>query len=151
MRLAAPAALNRVIARRAVQNARQYMYGRGWMSTGALQPYADDGKVGITSTAKHLLIQNRGFSPFVMWWVEGRMVPIKDKTTGQTRLIKGREPGKPGYVYIPGRGRVWRDQKWRHPGIKPQRFMEKAIADAIKESRRDILGAAMSILRGDPL
>ena len=151
MRLGAPIELNRVIARRAVQKARENMRGRGWVSTGALQPYAGDGQVGIRSTMKHLIYQNRGFDPFIMWWVEGRTVPIKDKQTGQVRRIKGREPGKPGYVYIPGKGRVWRDQKWKHPGLKPKRFMEKAITDAIKESRRDIQGAAMSILRGEQL
>lgn len=151
MRLPAPIEMNRVIARRAVQKAREDMRGRGWVSTGALQPFAQKGQVGISSTMKHLLIQNRGFDPFVMWWVEGRMVPIKDKQTGQTRRIKGREPGKPGFVNIPGRGRVWRDQKWKHPGLKPKRFLEQAIQQAIKESRRDIQDAAMTILRGEQL
>ncbi len=151
MRIGAPIEVNRVIARRAVQRARENMRTRQWVSTGALQPYADSGQVGITSTMAHLIYQNRGFEPFVMWWVEGRMVPIKDKVTGQTRRIKGREPGKPGYVYIPGRGKVWRDQKWKHPGLKPKRFLEASIQQAIKESRRDIQAAAMDILRGNPL
>lgn len=150
-RLPAPIQLNRVIARRAVQKARENMRGRGWVSTGALQPYANDGQVGITSTMKHLIIQNRGFNPFVMWWAEGRTVPITDKQTGQRRPVKARGVGKPGYVNIPGRGRVWRDQKWRHPGLKPKRFMEAAIAAAIKESKDDIQDAAMTILRGDRL
>lgn len=150
-RLPAPIELNRVIARKAVQKARENMRGRGWKSTGALQPYSDSGQVGIRSTMKHLIIQNRGFEPFIMWWVEGRMVPIKDKQTGQTRRIKGREPGKPGFVNIPGRGKVWRDQKWKHPGLKPKRYLEASIASAIKESRRDIQGAAMDILRGNKL
>lgn len=151
MRIGAPIEMNRVIARKAVQKAREDMRKRSWVSTGALQPFAEKGQVGISSTMKHLLIQNRGFAPFVMYWVEGRMVPIKDKQTGQTRRIKGRDPGKPGYVYIPGKGKIWRDQKWRHPGLKPKRFLEQAITSAIKESRRDIQDAAMSILRGDQL
>jgi hypothetical protein len=151
VRVGAPVELNRVIARRAVQYAREDMRGRGWTSTGALQPYSDTGAVGISSTMKHLLIQNKGFDPFVMWWVEGRMVPITDKQTGKTRRVRGREPGKPGYVYIPGRGKIWRDQKWRHPGLKPKRFMEAAIAKAIKESKRDIRDAAMTILSGGRL
>lgn len=151
MKIAAPIELNRVIARKAVQKAREDIRGRGWVSTGALQPFSEKGQVGIRSTMKHLIYQNRGFAPFVMWWVEGRHVPIKDKTTGQTRRIKGRDPGKPGFVYIPGRGRVWRDQKWKHPGLKPKRFLESSITQAIKESRRDIQGAAMDILRGNQL
>lgn len=151
MRLAAPIEMNRVIARKAVQKARENMRGRGWVSTGALQPFAEKGQVGISSTMKHLLIQNKGFGPFVMWWVEGRMVPIKDKQTGQTRRIRGREPGKPGYVQIPGRGRVWRDQKWKHPGLKPKRFLEASIAAAVRESRADIRDAAMTILKGQQL
>lgn len=151
MKIPAPVEMNRVIARRAVQNARENIRGRGWASSGALQPLSDKGQVGITSTMKHLLIQNRGFNPFIMWWVEGRMVPIKDKQTGQTRRIKGRDPGKPGYVTIPGRGKVWRDQKWKHPGLKPKRFLEQAITQAIKDSRADIKDAAMTILRGEQL
>lgn len=151
MRLAAPIEMNRVIARRAVQKARENIRTRGWASSGALQPFAEKGQVGITSTMKHLIYQNRGFAPFVMWWVEGRMVPITDKQTGQTRRIRGREPGKPGFVQIPGRGKVWRDQKWKHPGLKPKRFLEQSIQQAIKESRRDIQDAAMTILRGEQL
>lgn len=150
-KIGAPVELNRVISRRAVQLARENMRTRNWVSTGALQPFAAVGQVGITSTMKHLIIQNRGFDPFIMWWVEGRMVPIKDKETGKTRRIKGRDPGKPGYVYIPGRGKVWRDQKWKHPGLKPKRFLEAAIQQAIKDSKRDIQDAAMTILRGDQL
>lgn len=150
MRIGAPVELNRVIARRAVQNARQDMRGRSWTSTGALQPFSEVGQVGISSTMKHLLIQNKGFDPFVMWWVEGRRVSIKG-ANGQTNVVLGKEPGKPGYVNIPGRGKVWRDQRWRHPGIRPQRFLEKAIQGAIKESRQDIQGAAMDILRGNKL
>lgn len=151
VRLGAPVELNRVIARKAVQNARENIRGRGWKSSGALQPYSDAGEVGIRSTMKHLIIQNRGFSPFIMWWVEGRQVPIMDKTTGQVHKVKGRDPGKPGYVNIPGKGKVWRDQKWRHPGLPPKRFLEKAITQAIKDSKRDIQGAAMDILRGNKL
>lgn len=151
MRIGAPVELNRVIARRAVQKARENMRTRNWVSTGALQPYSAEGQVGISSTMKHLLIQNKGFAPFVMWWVEGRQVPIKDKATGATRKVKGREPGKPGYVFIPGKGKVWRDQKWKHPGLKPKKFLEASIAAAIKESRRDVQDAAMTILKGDRL
>ncbi len=150
-RLGAPVELNRVIARRAVQKARENMRSRQWVSTGALQPYSADGQGGITATRKHLLIQNAGFKPFVMYWVNGRMVPIKDEATGQVRRIKGRDAGRPGWVYIPGRGRVWRDQKWKHPGLPPKRFLEASIQQAIKESRADIKDAAMTILRGDPL
>ena len=111
MRIGAPVELNRVIARRAVQKARENMRQRSWISTGALQPLAEKGQVGITSTMKHLIYQNRGFDPFIMYWVAGRLVPIKDKVTGQTRKVRGKGPGTPGWVYIPGRGRIWRDQR----------------------------------------
>lgn len=78
-RIPAPADLTQKIADRATQNARQDLRGRGWKSSGALQPYADEGAVGISSTVNYLLIQNKGFSPFVMWWVKNRAQPLDAK------------------------------------------------------------------------
>lgn len=75
-RIPAPADLTNTIANRAMQNARRDIVKRGWKSATALRPYATEGSVGITSTVNHLLIQNKGFDPFVMWWVKNRVVPL---------------------------------------------------------------------------
>jgi hypothetical protein len=51
-------------------------------------------------------------------------------------------------VDIPHRGKVFRPQRWRHPGLKPKRFMETAITRAVKDSRMDIREAVMNSLKG---
>lgn len=138
VRVGLPAQACQVISQFAVQKAREDVTGRGWRSAGALQPVADQGEVGIRSTMKHLLYQNSGVKTFLMYWVEGRTVPIKGKGGTGTHFVRGREVGKPGYVNIPGRGKVWRDQKWRYPGLQPKRFIEASITAAVKQNREFI-------------
>jgi hypothetical protein len=147
-RVPIPADLAQQIADLAAQKSRENLRGRGWKSSGALQPYADSGQVGISSTVNYLLIQNRGFSPFVMWWVKNRTLPLACKQGDGPHFRNGSKVGTPGYVDIPHRGKVWRDVRWRHPGLKPKRFMEQAITAAIRESKPQIRKAVMDSLRG---
>lgn len=144
----APAAITQQIADQATRNARENLRGRGWKSSGALRPYADDGAVGISSTVNHLLIQNKGFSPFVMWWVKNRTLPLACNMGDGPHFRNGNGVGTPGWVDIPHKGKVFRQQRWRHPGLKPKRFMEKAITQAVKDSKMDVQRAIMSSLRG---
>jgi len=51
-------------------------------------------------------------------------------------------------VDIPHKGKVFRQQRWRHPGLKPKRFMETALSQAIKDSRMDVQRTIMMSLRG---
>jgi hypothetical protein len=41
-------------------------------------------------------------------------------------------------VTLPGGVRVYREQKWRHPGLKPKNFLENAIQQAINEAKPKI-------------
>lgn len=152
-RIPAPIEVNRVIARRAVQKARADLWRRNWKSASALMPYAEDGRIGLSSTVKHLLIQNEGFKPFVMWWVKNRTVPLGcvQGDGPHFRFGNPESVGTAGYVDIPHKGKVWRQKRWQHPGLKPKRFMETAISAAIRESRADIKDAVMTSLRGDRL
>lgn len=143
-----PADLTQQIADLATQNARQNLRGRGWKSSGALKPYADVGAGGISSTVNYLLIQNKGFSPFVMWWVKNRTLPLACKMGDGPHFRNGKGVGTPGWVDIPHQGKVFRQQRWRHPGLKPKRFLESAITQAIKDSRMDVQRAVMNSLRG---
>ena len=150
-RIGVPADLAQKIADLAAQNARQDLRGRGWKSSGALQPYGNEGQVGISSTVNYLLIQNSGFVTFVMWWVKNRTVPLacKQGDGPHVRFGNPESVGTPGWVDIPHKGKVWRQQRWKHPGLKPKRFMEKAIRQAIKDSKMDVQKAVMNSLRGD--
>lgn len=149
-RVPLPAAVNRTIASRAVVNARSDLFRRGWKSASALHPVHEDGQVGISSTVNHLLIQNRGFAPFVMWWVKNRTIPMAcaQGDGPHFRFGNPESVGTPGWVDVPHRGKVYRQQRWRHPGLKPKRFMESSIRAAIRDSRREIREAVMDSLKG---
>ena len=150
-RVPAPVSLTTVIAQKAVQNARQDFRGRGWKSSGALGPVAKVGKAGISSTVNYLLIQNKGFGPFVMWWVKNRTVPMACKQGDGPHFRFGNPDsvGTAGYVNIPHKGRVFRPIRWRHPGLQPKRFMEKSIYQALKDSRTEIRDTLMASLKGE--
>lgn len=148
-RVPVPATLAQVIGEKAVQRAREDITGRGWRSSGALQPYVADGQVGITSTVNYLMFQNQGISPFVMWWVRDRTLPLKCSKGDGPHFRTGKDPGMPGWADVPHVGKVWRPQKWRHPGLKPKRFLESSLTSAIKQSRTDIQREMMRILRGE--
>lgn len=151
MRLPAPASIAGPLADLAAKKAREDITGRGWQSSGALQPVFADGEVGIRSTMKHLIHQNQGFGPFVMWWVRDRKVPLGCKQGDGPHFRTGVGVGTPGYVDIPHVGKVWRDVRWQHPGLKPKRFLEKSIAGAVRESRDTIQQQLLAILSGgDP-
>lgn len=156
-RVPAPITLAETIAQKAAKNARQDLVKRNWKSASALRPYSQTGRVGITSTVNYLLIQNRGFPEFTMWWVKNRVVPL-GCPQGDGPHIRFGNPnavGQPGWVDIPHKpgpgpgGKTWRAKRWHHPGLKPKRFMEKAISQAIKDSRTEIRQSVMKSLRGE--
>jgi len=41
---------------------------------------------------------------------------------------------------------VYRQQKWRHPGIKPTHFLEEAISFAIKKDKKNLQNWMMAIV-----
>jgi len=149
-RVPLPVAVSEMIARKAVANARNDLFRRGWKSASAMHPYSRPGRIGINSTVKYLLIQNEGFKPFVMWWVKNRTVPLgcAQGDGPHFRFGNPASVGTAGYVDIPHKGKVWRQQRWRHPGLKPKRFMEGAISQAIRDSKREIRDTVMSSLKG---
>lgn len=139
-----------LISRKAISNVRSEIYRRGWKSASALRPTYGDGAVGIQSTVNYLLIQNRGFAPFVMWWVKNRTVPLGCKMGDGPHFRFGNPDavGTAGYVDVPHKGRTFKPIRWRHPGLQPKRFMEKSIQKAIKDSKMEIRQSVMDALKG---
>lgn len=133
--LAMPESLAAEIAHSATQYAKDYGTMRGWRSTERLQPAWGQGWAGIRTpaTAKHLLYQNFGTKPRVMWELEGKIIPIRDATG--IHFIRAVRVGQPGFVRMPDGSMIWREQRWRHPGIKPTHFLERSIKKAIANSR----------------
>lgn len=120
------------VANRAVELIRMYGRSMGWKSTESIKAYARRGVFGIKLNGKYWLrYQNNGISPFVMYSLEGKVVPA----SFGFRTVKG--AGLPGFVTIDG-DKVWRDSKWTHPGLKPKYFIEKACCEAYKMYANEI-------------
>lgn len=140
-----PAELCRRVSNRALTHAQNEMTKRGWSdrTIRGIKPVDGDGIIGITSPDKHVFFQEKGIRPFLMHALEGKRVPIGD------RVLTVKDVGRPGFVKIPREGggpdkTVWRNQKWRHPGIKPQNILKDALSRAILEERQ---GVNQEILR----
>lgn len=132
MRFRLPRSQSRRISELAVQRAKEYGDRRGWKGTRYLEPLVGKGQVGIKVTRQYLIYQNDGTRPRLMYELEGRRIPMK----GGVRTVKG--VGQPGWVTLPGGVRVYRQQKWRHPGIKPTHFLDEAIQFAINKDKQSL-------------
>lgn len=140
MRFRLPRSQSRKMSEMAVQRAREYGDRRGWKGTRYLEPIVQKGTVGIKVTRHYLMYQNDGTKPRVMYELEGKFIPMKSGG----RRAKG--VGQPGWVTLPGGIRVFRQQKWRHPGIKPTHFLEEAIEFAIKKNKQELSQWLMAIV-----
>lgn len=140
-----PEYVTQKVAHDANRYAREWAVSQGWKGARHLHPYWTEGKAGIRSDKMYMIYQNRGFGPFLMKSLEGKIVPVGRRF----RLAK--DVGKPGFVSIPAfrinkQGevvefdqKVWRDEKWRHPGLKPKNFLERSISSAIQDNK-NLLG-----------
>lgn len=139
----APMEICQKVSARAQQLARENMSSRNWSerSIEAMMAFPGEGQVGLKTTAKYLMYQEKGIKPFVMWWASGRVIPLP----GGPRRAVG--VGTPGWVTLPGGVRKWRDQRWRHPGLKPKNFMQDALAQAIEEVKPELQRMLMDTLR----
>lgn len=144
-----PTFITQRIAESGLQRAREYAIMRGWKSADRLTTHFAPGEAGIRSTVKYLIYQDRGTKSFLMIGLEGKTIPIRNNN-GDTSFIKVVGVGTSGWVTIPGDpnkpknqlyssnaatpGRMWRDQKWRHPGIKPTHFLRNAMVRSVVNS-----------------
>lgn len=152
MRVPVPREVAKEIATDASRIAREYSQRRGWSaaSVNSLMPVFDEGLIGIRTSRKHLHYQNQGTKPFVMWWAEGKVIPLPSGPILATRV------GQPGWGYqdrydkkrYPQTGWVFRHQRWRHPGIDRTGFMNKAIRRSIINARPTLRQRTMEVLAG---
>ncbi len=149
-RVPAPAQMCNEISTKAMQFARQDISARFQWSNRSIQAiiaFPDEGQVGLKTTAKHLMYQNKGIKPFVMWWASGRTIPLPNGNGG-THFVRAKGVGTPGWVTLPGGVRKWREQRWRHPGLRPKLFLEEALQKAIQDSKPEIKKLLMEALMG---
>jgi hypothetical protein len=146
----APMNICSTISTRAAQMATEQIKGYGWSnkSLTALTAYPDEGWVGIRTSVKYLMRQEQGVKPFLMWWVQDRTLPMACGQGDGPHFRRGSHVGEPGMVNIPHKGQVWREQRWRYPGLEPKNFMKDSILRAIKEMRPQIQNQVMHSLKG---
>lgn len=150
MKVPIPRQLAQQISEQAVTNARNIMSGYGWSerSLEALQPMPGEGMVGIKTSLKYLMYQERGTQPFLMWWVDGKTIPMACAQGDGPHFRRGGHVGEPGYVDIPHVGKVWRAERWKHPGLKSRSFMRDGLAQAITDYQPAMQQWARGILGG---
>lgn len=98
--------------------------------------------------ASHLLFIDKGVKPFIMYQLEGKTIPIRGK---DGRLVFRRAKNI-GRTQITSRNKLGQirstDRRWRHPGIEPQNFVEKALKQAFQEYTAKLKGKdIMDILK----
>lgn len=148
-----PLELCELISQRAAQRAREGIRRRNWSARAqaSIHPAARPGVVAIKTDLYYLKFQERGIKPFLMTSLEGKVVPIR----GQLFYVSG--VGLPGMGYqdrknktrYPHTGPIWRAQRWRHPGIDPERFMENAIRQARFETKPEVRRRLIQALKGE--
>ena len=133
---------------RAAEIARADIVNRGWSQRSVDSIVADpkEGQVGLRSNEEHMYYQNRGFGPFIMWWAQGRVVPIND--SNGTHYVTAKGVGTPGMVTLPGGIKKYRQVRWQHPGLEPKNFLENAITQAINEGKPTIKDKLINLLKG---
>lgn len=136
MRVSLPMSVTSQIAADAARIAKGNAVARGWKSSASLEPAFGTGYVGIKTSRKYYLYQELGTKPYLMKSLEGKTIPMP--TESGTKFIKVKGVGEPGYVTLPDGSRVFREQKWRHPGLKPTNLMGSAIKQAKAEDREVI-------------
>ena len=104
-------------------------------SASKIRPTPIKGQVGlyIPQDAIHLIYLDKGFKPFIMWSLEGKTIPIRGPD-GRIHFRKAVGVGQHRITVRDSGGRiVSSDIKWRHPGVKPMWFLERALQQALKE------------------
>ncbi len=141
MRIGLPSRLAQQIAWSAAREARSFASSRGWKSGSDIYPLWKDGQVSLRARTTYLMFQERGTKAHLMKELEGKLVPIDG------RVVRVKDVGKSGFVNIRG-AKIWRAEKWKHPGIKATHFMENSIKSALKYSKPAILDYMTQIVGG---
>lgn len=98
--------------------------------------------------ASHLLFIDKGVKPFIMYQLEGKVIPIRGKD-GRLAFRTAKNIGRTQITARDKMGRIRSsERRWRHPGIEPQNFVDKAFKQAVQEYTARLKGKdIMAILQ----
>jgi hypothetical protein len=149
-RVPVPPWFARQVAEDAVRRAKAYGTRRHWTATRRLRPLWAQGQVGIRDPKKYLVYQDQGTQPYTPYNLEGKVVPIKNKRTGEVNFVRAKGVGTPGWTRLPGGVRVWKEQRWRRSGIPATHFMRKSLNEAIGENSHILSDRLKRIAKSGP-
>lgn len=108
------------------------------------------GAIGIVfpGNSSHLLYLDKGVKPYIMNQLEGKVIPIRTKdgklifrTAKNVGSFQVNTRNKSGQMRMS-------ERRWRHPGIEPMNFVDKALKQAISEYTARLKGKdIMNILQ----
>lgn len=130
-----PESVAHQISLRAAQLARQYAPRGPKNSRSRIRATSSTGKVGIyiPPDAEHLLYLDKGIRPFIMYSLEGKVIPIRN-ADGSINFRKAKNVGGNRIAARDEKGRITSsERKWKHPGTEPLNFIDKALNQAIQE------------------
>lgn len=130
-----PSDIAHKISLRAAELARQYAPRGPRNSRSRIRATSSNGQVGIyiPPGSEHLLYLDKGIAPFVMYSLEGKTIPIRN-ADGSISFRKAKGVGKTKITARDKLGRIISsDKKWKHPGIQPLNFIDRALNQAVEE------------------
>ena len=150
--LALPPEECRQISVRARDLAQQFGPKRTGYGGRALQPTQIPGEVGIhvPGDAFYMLIQDQGMAPFIMRGLAGKTIPIRGRDGRiHFRRATAENIGRRKITSRDELGRIVSSKlTWRHPGLVPKNFIDRAIRQATREWYEQLTPArAVQILR----
>lgn len=146
MRVPLPSDVTFNLSQRAVQIARELAPKETGAGAAALTPVSEEGSFGITvGRASYMLYLNRGFDPYVMASLEGKVVPLRTPGGGISyRSVAMGAAGTPKIVSRDERGTLTSSKlQWVHPGIEGSHFIDRALRQALSEWMTSADGATI--------
>lgn len=86
----------------------------------SIQAYVSGQSIYIISELPYADVQDKGIPPHIMWYLFGKVVPIRSYAYGGTQVIYRKATLK---SFLAG--------GWRHPGISPKEFIQNGIDRAM--------------------
>lgn len=86
----------------------------------SIMSYVSGQSIYIISELPYADAQDKGRAPHVMWYLLGKVIPIREFKFGQSRVIYRKATLK---SFLAG--------GWRHPGITAKEFVERGIGRAM--------------------
>lgn len=135
IRIPIPRRYTSEISELSVMYARSKAPRRTGAGARALRPVAEDGQAGIEVPVgyEYMLIQNNGMAARTMYELEGKVIPMRGRD-GKIYFRTATGVGRRKITVRNAKGQIQSSKiAWRHPGLKPKRFLEQGIYTGVNQ------------------